>query len=120
VNLSVADYLEPQSEVVLDRPVSEVLAARGMEQAAGAERIEMWRTAAHEWLASQPRGRRFSMDEMHSEIGFMPGFGANKANGVGGWISGQSKLGRIRWTGDMVRSERPERHVGISRLWEVQ
>lgn len=62
-------------------------------------------------------GHTFTPDDITKESG-LPGDGTENTGGaVGAWISGMEKAGFIKWTGAKVKSERPERHGAMNKVW---
>jgi hypothetical protein len=94
----------------------ERLKEQGMERASGAERVQPWKEKADNAFGFYDVGKEFSADSITMFIG-PPDSGANRCNVVGAWISGLSKTGRIRFTGQFRKSNRASRHAGLQRIW---
>jgi hypothetical protein len=96
----------------------EEAATFGMNIAADARRVMMWKFHANQWLQKQPRGREFTADNLIRDIG-LPDEGPNRNNVVGAWFGAQSKAHRIEFANRMHKSSRVDRHVGVHRVWRV-
>lgn len=97
--------------------VGEMLKEQGMERANGKESVQWWKCQSDRWFQSMQIGVEFASDDVLRFSG-CPDTGANKCNVVGAWISGLSKSGRIRFTGQFKKSSRVARHAGLQRIWQ--
>jgi hypothetical protein len=95
----------------------ERLKEQGMERANGAVRVQDWKEKANQVFEFLSIGTEFTSDTAVRHIG-PPDSGANKCNVVGAWISGLSKSGRVRFTGQFRKSKRAARHAGLQRIWK--
>ena len=87
-----------------------------MRKALVPDRVSQWKVDATAWLESQWAGVEFTADDLVSVVG-LPDEGINRNNVVGAWMSGQSKAGRIIWTGRFRKSARVVRHGNQQRVW---
>ena len=101
-----------------DPVAAEAAAEDGMDKARRAFRVQQWKEAANEWLATRDRGVVFTADSLVAVVG-LPDVGPARNNVVGAWVSAQSKMGRIVFTGRLKKSERVERHGNLQRVWRV-
>jgi hypothetical protein len=99
-----------------DAKQSQAAADEGMAQALRAERVAEWTRAAKWWIYGLPAGTEFISDDMIAEVG-LPDVGANKNNSVGALFGTASRKGFIEWTGELRKSKRVTRHVGLQRVW---
>jgi hypothetical protein len=89
----------------------------GTSRARGCNRNFDFNHNAQKFFFGLKVGDTFTMDELTKFTG-LPGDGsANSANAVGAWINGMQKCGLIAWTGGHQQSERPQRHVAVSKIW---
>jgi hypothetical protein len=119
--LDISSYLEHPAvkpQVEFDPARGRMLAEQGMSEAMRAERVQLWKDDADAWLQAN-RGAALTADILVDALGYLPDVGPNRVNVVGAWFSAQAKRGKIVSVGEMVRSQRPDRHVGLQRLWRV-
>jgi predicted nucleic acid-binding Zn-ribbon protein len=110
------DPAKTREMMEFDKDASAARAEAGMEQARQAERVQLWKSAAENWMISLPPGTVFHADDMAAVIG-VPDAGPNRNNVIGGIFSAAATRGLIRWTGETRKSERVDRHVGLQRVW---
>jgi len=102
---------------LLENPVAgEQAKEEGQSNALKAMRVELWKELANDWFAARYKGTEFTMDDVVRNAG-LPDQGANRNNVLGAWMAAKAKRGEIEWTGEMVRSRRVTRHVGLQRVW---
>lgn len=75
-----------------------------------------WYDAAEAWIMRQPKGTRFTSEQMTQAIGKPSATGQHANNAVGAFISGQSRLKRIKPIG-YVPSQNRESHGHVIREW---
>lgn len=97
---------------------AEARAEVGMAQAWEADRVQMWKILAAEYLFSLSSGTEFTADDMVAEIG-LPDEGVNRNNVVGAWFSAHAKAGDIVFANRLGRSKRVVRHGNLQRVWRV-
>jgi hypothetical protein len=102
---------------LFDRERSELEAQVGMNQASQAERVRLWKMFAASWFDNLSRGDRVTSDDLIRLIG-LPDSGPNRNNVIGAIFGAAARTGKIRFTGEMRKSERIARHVGLQRVWE--
>lgn len=108
---------EPAAEqVTFDLEQGEAAGRAGMDQALGADRVRDWKIAASAWLDALPSGAEVHMDLVTAAVG-LPDEGANRNNVTGAWLNAQAKGGRLTFTGKFRKSQRPERHGSVQRVW---
>lgn len=111
----------PDCEVeapAFDGAAAEAAADAGEQRALHAKRVQQWKDNAQAWLDRQPSGTEFTADQLVAAIG-LPDSGPARNNVVGAWISAQSQLGRISFTGAFRKSERVAGHGNLQRVWKV-
>jgi hypothetical protein len=89
-----------------------------MDQADKAERVQLWRLRADEWLSWQTRGREIVADDLIRAIG-LPDVGVYRNNSVGAWFGAQAKAGRLHFAGRTRKSKRVIGHGNPQRVWIV-
>jgi hypothetical protein len=97
---------------------SQRLAEIGMSYARDAARVEVWINCVNAWFNTLVSGTEFTSDDLVRANG-LPDSGANRVNAVGAWFSGKAKQHKIRFSGQMVKSQRVDRHRGLQRVWIV-
>ena len=80
---------------------------------------DLWKELATDWIASSRTGRQFTSDDLVEACGLPRASGPNPNNAVGAFPSGMARKGRIRDTGQWVKSQRVQRHSGKVSVWEV-
>lgn len=113
--VEAAVAVEPE-QVTFDLPLGEAQASEGMAHALTADRVQAWKIAASAWLDALPSGAEVHMDLVTAAVG-LPDEGANRNNVTGAWLNAQAKGGRLTFTGKFRKSQRPERHGSVQRVW---
>ena len=106
-----------QSEL-FDRLEAEQLRQQGMDVALNADRVQIWKAKAEQWLSGKPAGWIFTSDDLTYAIG-VPDNGQNRNNVVGAKISSWAKKVKIKSTGRIVIGKRKSCHGAILREWRV-
>jgi hypothetical protein len=91
---------------------------RGMSQAESAQRIQLWKHSADDWLEKLASDTVLVADDLIATLG-LPDPAAEPAtnNVVGAVFSGWSRKGLIEFTGHLRKSERVIRHGNLQRVW---
>lgn len=105
-----------QLEMFFDRARALQEAVDGMEKASKAERVQVWKANAAEWLGQLHYGVEFTADDLVRAIG-LPDSGVARNNVVGALFSAASKRGTIMFTGRFRKSERVIGHGNLQRVW---
>ena len=75
-----------------------------------------WYDAAERWIMRQPKGTRFTSEQLTTCIGKPSPTAMHANNAVGAFISGQSRLKRIKPVG-YTTSTHPGSHSAVIREW---
>ncbi len=88
----------------------------GMRNASQAQRVQVWKWSALDWVKRLPRGTEFTSDDVIRDCG-LADEGANRNNVVGAEFHVWARQGLIRDTGKQKKSERTARHGGRIGVW---
>ena len=110
----MSDY-QPPLWLTYDPEKARAEALAGMARAESADRVQLWKELATDWLEQLSPGALFTSDDLIRTVG-VAGIGANKNNVIGAFFSGAAKRGVIVWTGRFHNSERVVRR-GVHRIW---
>ena len=83
-----------------------------------ADRVDIWKAIADEWLYFKPAGFTFCADDLIAAIGLPDEKGTNKNNVVGAWINAKATTKKIEKFG-ITESERKSNHAALLRTWRV-
>lgn len=88
-------------------------AQKGMKKVLDKE-LEAWKTVATEAILALPVGFRFTPELITNKAGLPP----RHPNSMGALLNHLKALGVVKWTGEVRKSQRPERQAGMVRVWE--
>jgi len=94
-------------------PTGEELAQAGMTQVLDNE-LDAWKTVVLRHVEALPVGFRFTPEWIVNRAGMPP----KHPNSMGAMLRHLAGVGLIKWTGEVRKSQRPDRHAGIVRVWE--
>ena len=108
----VADTTQVQTEL----SIQTLAAALTSLATAQAQRVQVWKWSALDWVKRLPRGTEFTSDDVIRDCG-LADEGANRNNVVGAEFHVWARQGLIRDTGKQKKSERTARHGGRIGVW---
>lgn len=110
------DQLELGTALERDLDAAFAEAEAGMEKARSAQRVQVWRDKAEDWIARRSSGTVLTADDLVAAIG-LPDEGVARNNAVGGVFGSWSKRGIVSWAGTFRKSERKIGHGNLQREW---